>query len=439
MNGFEEKKVDYLILGAGVAGLGVSIALEKRGKKSLVLEKDGVPGGLNRSETIQGCGFDFGPKILILDNSENSQEILGFLEGNYKKYPMQESVWLKNYGLVGFPLQRYLVDLPGEIRSKIIESVRRVREHPRQVNSFKDWLVNCFGEYFANWIMIPYEQKKWQVSLNKMDYEWVKSRPLNISLEEMIEGSKRKLPPDRFYYYPKYGRIDSLTFAMAREAGEICYNNRVGIIGLTDHLVFTDNCRYEYKYLISTLPLDSMAGSCYVEKGCLRRPEELVRNLQSFRRLGLYVFNLVFEGNYDLKGTAIYFPEKDYIFRRVSVLQNLCPALRRKGKTPISVEVSVKSEKTKLYYLWEEKVLEKVLRDLKKIPQFAQMGSPIASKVHSIDFAYPLQINGLAQVKKEVTDFLRKFDVYVCGRGGNFEYCNSDIAYKQGKELGQSL
>lgn len=44
------KKIDYLVIGAGIAGLGAAHELQKQGKKVMVLEKENFPGG--RMSTI---------------------------------------------------------------------------------------------------------------------------------------------------------------------------------------------------------------------------------------------------------------------------------------------------------------------------------------------------------------------------------------------------
>ena len=89
-------------------------------------------GGLNISITISGCDFDYGPKILLLDNSENSREILYFLNGNYQKYPVVERTYLSKFGLLGFPLQRYLFDLPKPEKQKILSYLKTKESHPKK-------------------------------------------------------------------------------------------------------------------------------------------------------------------------------------------------------------------------------------------------------------------------------------------------------------------
>lgn len=417
---------DFLILGGGFAGLGAGVALKRAKVDSLILEGENETGGLCRNQTLHGCDFDFGPKILILDDSPNSREILSFLGKNYEKYPMQESIYLTEYGLMDFPLQRNLIDLPQPLRKDIIDDIISSEKHPQEIHSYKDWLIHWYGKRLSEMVLIPYEEKKWKMNLNNMSYEWALRRPINVSKEEVIEGSKRKLAPNRYYYYPRHGNISVLSKSISAHAGTILTNKKVTEINLAGKFVIASKKKYSYNHLISTLPLD------YVVDIITGVPAKLkIESKSILKHLGIIVFNLVFKGNFDLRGTAIYFPERRFVFRRVTILQNLCSALRRKEYTPLSVEISIESRKE----INEEELFRRVCSDLEKIPQFFSMGKPVEYAVLYIDFAYPLQMRGLSAHLSTIQRYLEKKDVSLCGRGGTFDYCNSDQAYKQGKEV----
>jgi len=316
---------EFLILGAGVAGLGAGVTLKKENRDSLILEKDPAVGGLNRNSTLHGCDFGFGPKILLLDNSENSKDILSFLGDNYEKYPVVERTYLSEYGLLGFPLQRFLIDLPETEKTKIISDLNRAQDSPRKLKSFKDWLINGFGEYFCNLALFPYEEKKWQIDLSKMDYTWALDRPIKVNYEEIIEGSKVRLAPNKYYYYPRTGNISVLPDAMSKAAGSISTETKVLGINLKDKSIKTNQGIFYFDHLISSLPLD------YIVQITNDLPQEIRKeSKEKLKRLSILVYNLVFDGRHELDGTAIYFPEKKFVFRRVSILQNLCPALGKK-------------------------------------------------------------------------------------------------------------
>lgn len=416
------KKV--IILGAGMAGLGAGIQAQKMGLSSLILEKEDYVGGLFSNHSIMGCDFDYGPKILV--DTPNSREIVEYMGANCERYEHDERVYLSENGLLGFPLQRNLYQLPELEREKILASFLSSNdgEAKGSVNNFEEWLRFNYGDYFCESILIPYEKKKWLVDLTEMDYQWAEKRHLKIDREELIAGSQRELPAYRWYFYPKTGNVTEVVKALLPHAGPIQTERPVSNIDLDKKIVTAGGIEYPYDILINTMPMD------YLSTIAAPFPEELkLKGEKGLKRLSILVFNLVFEGNHDLDGTAIYFSEEEFIFRRVTVLENLCPALGRKGLTPITVEVSVKD----IDQVDRAKVLSKVLIDLKKMKQFSVMGDPVATGTLDVNFAYPLQTSELLTIVDDMQSHLIKYDVFNAGRGGTFNYCDGDLAYSQGK------
>jgi protoporphyrinogen oxidase len=415
-----------VILGAGMAGLATAIFLQP--EETLLVEAEREPGGLCRSQIVEGCHFDFGPKILLLDKSPDKNEILGYLKGNYENYPVIERVFHSAYGLLSFPLQRHLIDLPEYVRAEFIKDIEFAQKNPKEVKSFKDWLWNSYGDSLCNTILYPYEEKKWLLPLDEMDYLWALDRPVRVDLEEVRRGATEQLPSNRTYYYPKTGNISQLTKAMFDKAGESLMGARVDFIDTTKKQVTIAGTPLNYERLISSMPLNTFVMNSDL-------PQELKdMTKQYLKNLSIVVFNLVFEGDTELEGSAIYFPEKEFIFRRVTIVGNTCPSLKIAGKTSVSVEVSVDPQQ------YDEKdVLAQVMQGLHRIPQFQQLGELIGKGTIFIDFAYPLQVNGLREAVKEIHNWCAGHDIYHVGRGGMFDYCNSDTAYTQGKEMGNKL
>ncbi len=79
---------------------------------------------------------------------------------NYEQLLVVERVYLSKYGLLGFPLQRHLIDLPAAERATILKDIEHARAHPREVKNYKDWLINGYGHYLCEKVLIPYEEKK---------------------------------------------------------------------------------------------------------------------------------------------------------------------------------------------------------------------------------------------------------------------------------------
>lgn len=420
-------KHKIIILGAGVAGLAAGVEFRKQNIQCLILEKANKPGGLCQSVNVGPCDFDYGPKILLLDNSEYREDILGYLDGNFEKYPVTESAFLSEFGLLDFPIQRYLINLPKSERELIIADIDNIRKSPMEVINYKAWLINAFGEYFCEKIMFPYEEKKWQINLDDLDYKWALNRPLKVDYEEILRGAETKLPPKNNYYYPKKGNIEALIQGMVKNSCEMRLNQEVININIQDRYLETKTEKYYFEKLISTIPITDFLRLTGDSNNEFRNSAKYLRGL------GILVINLVYKGNYNIDGTAIYFPEKKFIFRRVTVLQNLCPALSRSGYTPIQLEVSINGSND------TNEIISQSLVDLAKIKQFSKLGKPEYINSLKIDFAYPLPMTGLEDYIGNIHSYFAKKEIYHCGRGGNYVYCNLDKAYKQGIELARKL
>lgn len=57
---------NFIVVGAGVGGLGIALRLSHRGHRVTVLEKTSAIGGRNRREKVGDCLFDGGPTLLMM-------------------------------------------------------------------------------------------------------------------------------------------------------------------------------------------------------------------------------------------------------------------------------------------------------------------------------------------------------------------------------------
>ena len=416
---------ELLILGAGFAGLGAGVEARRRGLDSLILERADEVGGLCRSTEVHGCTFDFGPKVLVLDDSPVKDELLAVLDHGYERYPMHQQTYVDGAGLVGFPVQRHLIDLPAEERALVLASMAQAWAHQEPPTNYQDWLVSQFGRRLCETVLFPYEEKKWNLPLTALGHEWALSRPTAVSRAEIVAGALRKLPAEGSYYYPRAGGIAAVSKAVARHAGPIAPGHNVTEINLPGRYVVANGTRFGYQRLISTLPLDQALA---ITTGLPSDLHDAARD--TLRWLGVRVFNLVFAGEHQLPGTAIHFPSPDVVFRRVCVLPNLCPPLARPGLTPISVELSLSATEPAPSPADQFAV---VLADLAEVKGFAGLGAPLDWQALTLEHAYPLQHEGLRPAVEAIRAGYAAFGVRHCGRGGSFQYCNGDAAYAQGQ------
>ena len=114
------------------------------------------------------------------------------------------------------------------------------------------------------------------------------------------------------------------------------------------------------------------------------------------------------------------------------LLNNILAAL----KVGDTVTISILNPESEIN---QKELTDQVVNDIKKIPQFKALGNPVDSAIIKIDFAYPLQMNGLDKCVNEIHTWYKKFQIFHCGRGGSFDYCNADQAFLQGKTVAQEI
>jgi phytoene desaturase len=57
---------NFIVVGAGLGGLGIALRLSNRGHRVTILEKNSTVGGRNRREKVGDCHFDGGPTLLMM-------------------------------------------------------------------------------------------------------------------------------------------------------------------------------------------------------------------------------------------------------------------------------------------------------------------------------------------------------------------------------------
>ena len=180
----EQERWDYLIIGAGPAGLTAAYELVKRGEVPLVLEKDPrYVGGISRTERAQGYRFDIGGHRFFSKSEEVMEWWKAALGNELLERPRSSQIYY-NQQFFSYPLRA------GEVLLKlgIVESSLCVFSYLRAclfplkpVRSFRDWVVNHFGERLFNIFFKSYTEKVWGMSCDEISAEWAAQRIKGLS------------------------------------------------------------------------------------------------------------------------------------------------------------------------------------------------------------------------------------------------------------------
>ena len=134
---------NYVIIGAGPAGLTSALQLVDRGHKPLVLEADGQVGGLSKTIERRGYRFDLGGHRFFTKTPRVQELWRAMLGDQLLRRPRLSRIYYRGK-LFNYPLQigNALGGLGPLTSAKIILSFLRGKLLPvRPETSFQDWVL----------------------------------------------------------------------------------------------------------------------------------------------------------------------------------------------------------------------------------------------------------------------------------------------------------
>jgi protoporphyrinogen oxidase len=207
--------IDYLILGAGVAGLSLASFLDR---PAIVPERESTVGGLSRSYDMNGIAYDIGPHIIFSKNQEvldlhtsiipttklrRSNQIL--FRGRFVKYPFENDLSAID------PIDRDYC---------LTEFLNNPYEH-NDTGNMLQFFLRTFGEGITRLYLAPYNEKIWKFDPSCLDTQMVERIP-KPPKEDVIasargvatEGYTHQL----YYHYPRAGGFQTMVDAYRHRA-----------------------------------------------------------------------------------------------------------------------------------------------------------------------------------------------------------------------------
>ena len=429
------------VVGGGLAGLSVAKYLLELGLKSvMVLEASERVGGLLKSEDVSGYVFDTGGShIMFSKNPEVLAEMTALLNGNVIYHRRNTKIYYKGR-FVKYPFENGLKDLPPEERYECLKGVldayiARLTGRAREPRNFLEWIKYVFGEAIASKYLIPYNEKIWKTSLDKISLDWVGGRVPNPPLDDVIkaavgldvEGYKHQLN----FCYPREGGIEALAKSLARllrvNGGVVRVNAPVTSIERSPHNdlieVSSEEFTVKCECVVYTSPLNR---SHKILEPVLHEKAALLNELRS---VSLAVVGVGARGPTP-PYHWIYFPETNVPFHRVGILSNYSPANAPAGGVALIAEVSFKEDSTPP----KTRVEREVLEGLESVGLLRLSNVEVTETWFWRD-AYVLYDDRRRNVLSEILPLLRKAGIFPHGRFGSWEYLNMDAVLLKSREL----
>ena len=182
-----KESYDYIILGAGVAGLSFAHEVAKIGKSVPILEKDKVIGGLSQTLEYKGFLLDYCAHRFHTADKELLNEVIGIVGPKFTKRTKKSRMYMFGRFL------KYPFELQNLLRAmKLTQAARAVfsfgfsfitrqlrallKMEQTDFKSYKDWFVHYFGNTLYSIMCEPYTTKIWKTNPGNISADWADQR-----------------------------------------------------------------------------------------------------------------------------------------------------------------------------------------------------------------------------------------------------------------------
>ena len=452
------EKYDFVILGAGVAGLSFAKRVSDRGYSVLVLEKEEVIGGLSRTLKHNGFLLDFCAHRFHTKNEDVLNEVMN-LDMVWNKYIKKSRVYIYNkYLKYPYEMQNLLRAMPihesflcgiSFFKAQLIKPFDKSK-----IKSYRDWFVYFYGEHLYNYMMKNYTEKIWHMDPKYLSADWADQRFQGEDLKKLVGRMIKKLvtldfskysleddslaPDGGEFYYPLEG-IQEMPEAFARAVrknkGKIICTAQVNSINRKNKVVEYEKdgkkSTVKYSDLISTIPLPVLY------KLQEKKDEEVEKAIKEIKYMDIiFVYLFINKPNIS-KDHWLYFPDKDIIFNRSVEFSNWSPKMCPEGKTSICFDITC-YQGDEIWGMSEDKIAERVINDADRIGYVSKKDVD-SHYVFKIKYGYPVYDVEYKDKLNKVVKFLEDKNTFLLGRTGIFRYNNSDNSIEMGIELANNF
>ena len=418
---------EYVILGAGIAGLGASYALLTQGKSCVIFEKDDKYGGLCGNFEKEGFRFDRFVHFTFTKNEKvntifkkSSPEVYRHIPNAYNLY---KGIWIKH------PAQNNLYPLEDKEKELIISDFKKRKSVDGvTASNYEEWLRLQFGDYFAEHFPMVYTKKYWMRDAKELRTEWVGQRVYQPSIEEVISGAENPETPITYYAkemrYPKYGGFKSFLLEMAKNA-DIRYSKEVKLIDSNEKVItFKDGSKVRYNRLISSLPLPEIVR--FMKGDVPQKVREAAEKLEC--TCGYHISVALRTKNIP-PYLWWYIYDKDILASRVHSPSLKSPDNAPDGCSSLQFEV----------YCKEHEYSENQLID-GTIGKLINLGVINEEDILFVNLGYEKYANviftePIFKVRKMVRDYFSSIGIETIGRFGEWDYLWSDQSLLSGLNL----
>jgi protoporphyrinogen oxidase len=426
---------DIAILGGGVAGLSLASFLQPQ---SVVLEREETLGGLSRSYSLNGIVYDIGPHIIFSKNKEVLDLHTGMVPTNQLRRSNQ--IFFKNR-YVKYPFENDLAALEAADRDYCLNEFLNNPYESYRPSDMLQFFLSTFGEGITRLYLQPYNEKIWKFDPSFMDTQMVERIP-KPPREDVIKSAQgtptEGYTHQLYFHYPSAGGFQTLVDEYAQRVREKNSQIQTGISLQSIRYngecweIQTNHGITRAKRLINCMPVHELFR--YVAPP----PKDIERALQSLLYNSIYI--VIVQVKKDTIGNhfALYLPDKDIIFHRLSKLDFLGPQYHLpEGGSTLMAEVTFRPG-SHLSHLSQNEITGQVIRDLARCG-FIHPDDILETAIRMEKYAYVIYDLNHRRNVDNVLDYLQQQGIESVGRFAEFEYLNTDGVVERTLKLARRI
>lgn len=444
------KRADYFIVGGGPTGIGAALRLQERGADWHLIEAEDHFGGLSASfRDDQGFTWDLGGHVQFshYDTFDRYMQLALGRDG-WISHQRESWVWIRRR-FIPYPFQNNLHRLDPEDRWACVEglleayqkSLNRDQKMPAPAN-FEEWMLATFGRGITEIFMHPYNFKVWAWPPHTMDYGWIGERVSVPALGGVLKSicmnrDEVSWGPNKLFQFPKHGGTGAIWNALGRmlDPDRVTMGDAAAQISAGDRSLRTKNgTQYEYRHLISTMPLNHLIR-CAPGVVDAKLADDLIWSATHVVGVGMSR-----APPKHLKTKCwMYFPENNSPYYRVTVFSNYSPnnCARPGEQWSLMAETSESPAKP----VDQAGLVDETLLALEEdglLPNRAAIVSVVSRR---IPMAYPTPFIGRDRLVDPLLRAFEQKNIWSRGRFGSWKYevANQDHSFAQGYECAERL
>ncbi|MCM8784119.1 MAG: hypothetical protein NC818_05055 [Candidatus Omnitrophica bacterium] len=333
------------------------------------------------------------------------------------------------------------------IRDYFYEQFKKRLVRINDICSFKEKAINNFGRYLAEYYLLNYTEKIWELPASDISSYWfeqrIKSLSLPVVIKNLVFSPKEQCRSlVNYFYYPKkgigsiYEKIKNVILAkgaikLNSFPKEIFHNgNRIKKIIINENGL---ESVYYPKYVVSSIPISEFLSLLNPLP-----PKEIIQATNKLRFRSHISLFITIDRNSFSPCQWIYFYDKKIPFGRITEPKNFSEEMSPEGKTSLLLEFFCWAD-DEIYNMNKNECLELALPWLESLG-FLKRGDIMDYYLHKEKFAYPVYTLDYKKYLEKIKAYLSIFEnLITIGRAGCFGYNNQDHAIEMGKLAAQSI